>query len=68
MIAAPFFVEANEGLVIATVETEFERAFENQAAREGLNVSHRQPVMSSTAQLIERVYDVHYFAKFLRVH
>jgi hypothetical protein len=67
MIAAPFFIEANEGRVIAAVETEFECAFENQAAREGLNVSHRQPVMSSTAQLIERVHDVHYFAQVLRI-
>ena len=68
MIAAPFFIEADKSRIVAAVETQLERAFENQAACEGLNVSQRQSVMSSAAQLIERVHYVHYFAQFLRVH
>ena len=68
MIAAPFFIEANKSRIVAAVETQLERAFENQAACESLNVGQRQSVMSSTAQLIERVHDVHYFAQVLRVY
>ena len=66
--AAPFLIEANKSRIVAAVEAELERAIENQAACEGLNVGQRQSVMSSTAQLVESVHYVHYFAQVLRVH
>jgi hypothetical protein len=45
MIAAPFFIEANEGRIVAAVEAEFERSFENQAACQGLDIGQRQSVI-----------------------
>jgi hypothetical protein len=45
MITAPLLIEANEGRIAAAVEAEFERAFENQTACQGLNIGQRQSVI-----------------------
>jgi hypothetical protein len=42
MITAPFFIEANKSRIVAAVETQLERTFENQAACESLKVGQRQ--------------------------
>ena len=62
MIAASLFIKANKSRIVAAVETQLERAFENQAARKSLNVGQGQPVMRKAGQFIERIHDAHYFA------
>ena len=57
MITAAFLIEAEESRIIAAIEAKLERAFEHEAARKRLNVSHRQPVVCRPAQAIERVND-----------
>jgi hypothetical protein len=66
--AAPFFIEVNKSRIFSAVEIELERAFQNQAACEGLNVFQRQSVMSSSAQLIDRVHYTHHSPKIPHVH
>jgi hypothetical protein len=68
MITAPFFIEANKSRIVTAVETEFERAFEDQAARESLNVGQRQSVMRRAAQFIKRVHDIYYSAQVPRIN
>lgn len=59
MIATPFFIKADERRIVAAIQTEFERAFEHQTARERLNVSQRQSVVRRAAQFVERLHHFH---------
>jgi hypothetical protein len=45
MIAAPLFIEANKCRVVTAIELLLERALENQAPGESLNLGQRQDVV-----------------------